>query len=161
MLEFGGHGQNARTKGVARSAGGVGSLFGMSALDALAATRTVAGLDVELSDQGRDGRQIGLVLHEDLGIEQFYVAIRTEAAVDGDGAVDLFQGVSGPQLGLVPWALARLLATAEVSGLPVRLAACLVDLLAETVLVHSQFGQAALQVSVVVSQLVHLIPQAC
>jgi hypothetical protein len=41
------------------------------------------------------------------------------------------------------------------------LAARLVEFLAETVLVHFQLGQAALEAAVVVSQLVHLNSQAC
>jgi hypothetical protein len=84
-----------------------------------------------------------------------------------EGAVYLFRGRGRPQLGLVPRALAGFflapfqLAAAEVPGLPVRLAARLIEFLAETVLVNFQLGQAALQAAIVVSQLVHLIPQAC
>lgn len=106
MLEFGSHGQNDGAKGVTSGAASVGSLLGMSALDALPAAGTVASLDVELGDDGHDGRQIGLVLHDDLRINQFHIAVRTETAKDWDGAADLFRGRGGPQFGLVPWASA-------------------------------------------------------
>src|SRR6516225_1929744 len=135
----------------------------MSALDALSAA---AGLDMELGDEGNDGRQIGLVLHDDLGIDQFHVALRAHAARDVEGAVDLFRSGNGPQLGLVPWMSPGLflasfqLAAAEVPGLTVRLAACVIEFLAEAVVVLFQLGQAVLLAAVVVCHLVKLIPQA-
>ena len=52
MLEFGGHGQDDGAEGVAGGADGIGGLLGMPALPALAAAGTVAGLDVELGDDG-------------------------------------------------------------------------------------------------------------
>jgi hypothetical protein len=166
MLEFSGHRQNAGTQRVTGGAYGIGSLFGMSALDALPTARTVAGLDVELGDDGHDWRQIGLVLRDDLRIDQFHMAVWTEAARDVEGAVDLFWGRRGPQLGLMPWAtpgffLASFqLAAAEVPGLPVRLAVCFVEFLAEAVVVLFQLGQAALLATIVVCQLVDLTSQA-
>jgi hypothetical protein len=138
----------------------------MSALDALSAARTVAGLDMELGDEGHDGRQIGLVLRDDPGIDQFHVAVRAHAARDVEGAVDLFRSGNGPQFGLVPWTspgpfLASFqLAAAEVPGLTVRLVACVIEFLAEAVVVLFQLGQAVLLAAVVVCHLVKLIPQA-
>src|SRR5271166_722589 len=52
MFEFRGHGQGDGADGVTGSADGVGDLLGMAALAAQAADRTVAGLDVELGDDG-------------------------------------------------------------------------------------------------------------
>ena len=136
-------------------------------MDAPPATRTVAALDVELSDDGYNGRQIGLVLDADLRIDQFRVAIGTEAASDVDGAVDLFGRGRGPQFGLVSlgspgFFLAFFqLGAAEVSGLTMGLPACLVEFAAEAVVVLFQLGQAALEPAVVVVDLVKLLAQPC
>jgi hypothetical protein len=52
------------------------------------------------------------------------------------------------------------LAAAEVPDLTVRLPTCLIEFLAETVVVLFQLGQAALLAAVIVCQLIQLILQA-
>src|SRR4029077_8419543 len=136
MFEFAGHGEDDRTESIAGGPDGIRSLFGMASLASLATARTKAGFDVELGDDGHNGRQVGLVLHDGFGIDQGDIAFGTYAAGHADGAVDVIgRGnrakvtlVSAPSTGLF---LAFFqLAAAEVPGLPMCLSACLVEFLA-------------------------------
>jgi hypothetical protein len=68
VFHLGGHGQDHRAEGVAGSTEGIGGLLGVPSLPALAAARAEAGLDVELGDEGHDGRQVGLILDHDGGV---------------------------------------------------------------------------------------------
>ena len=71
MLKFSGHGEQDRADGIAGDANGIGNLFGMSALAIVMATAAIAGLDIELGDDGHDGRQIGLKLCDRAAIIQW------------------------------------------------------------------------------------------
>jgi hypothetical protein len=150
MFEFGGHGQDDGTEGVTGSTGGVGGLFRMPALPPLSAARTPAGLDVELGDDGHDGWQIGLILNKDVRIDQFDMAIGTDATGHVDDPIDLLGSGRGPQVGLVSLASARpffaflVRAPAKRVGLPVRLALGFVQRGTEAVVVLFQTGAAAL-----------------
>jgi hypothetical protein len=68
VLHLGGHGQDDGAERVAGSAEGIGGLFRVSSLPVLAAAEAVARLDVELGDDGNDGRQVGLVLDDHGGV---------------------------------------------------------------------------------------------
>ena len=112
MLEFSGHGQGDRTQRVAGGADGVGGLLGMTSLMVFAAARTNAGFDVELGDDGHDGRQVGLVLHDDARIAKRHMAVGTLAARHVDDAIDLLGSRGGPLCCLVPFGPAWVLALA-------------------------------------------------
>jgi hypothetical protein len=75
MFPFGGHRQDNGAEGVAGGADGVGDLFGMAALAITPATGAIAGLDVELRDDGDDGRQTGLILDQDAWMDQVGLTI--------------------------------------------------------------------------------------
>src|SRR5437870_8344316 len=70
MFEFGAHGEDDGTKGVAGDANGIGGLFGMTPLEVAVATAAIAGLDVELRDDGYDRRQVGLKLGDRVTVIQ-------------------------------------------------------------------------------------------
>src|SRR5207253_9960772 len=70
MFEFGAHGEDDVTKGVAGDANGIGGLFGMTPLEVAVATAAIAGLDVELRDDGYDRRQVGLKLGDRVTVIQ-------------------------------------------------------------------------------------------
>jgi len=133
VFELGSHGENDGAQGVAGGADGVGDLLGMSALAVLATARTVAGLDVELRDDGRDRRQVGLVLDDRLRVFERHVAVGTVAR-NVDDAVNLFWRRRGPECGRVSGgpsgflALRLDMAAAKLVGLPLLLAANLVEL---------------------------------
>ena len=125
VFEFGGHGQDHRAESVAGSADRVGGLLGMAALTALPATRTIAGLNVELCDDRDNGRQVGLILNHRVAFNEFRGAVGTGAARNLNDPIDPF----GRRRGAVGWRMAFapprfLLAflefvTAKGSGLPI------------------------------------------
>jgi hypothetical protein len=57
VLHLGGHGQDDGPKRVAGSAEGIGGLVGVPSLPVLAAAGAETRLDVELGDDGDDGRK--------------------------------------------------------------------------------------------------------
>src|SRR5262249_30050965 len=85
----------------------IGSLVRMSALPALSAARTGAGLDVETSDERLDAGQIGLVLHDLILIVQRHPAHGAFAQGNVDDAIHLIRLGQRPQVGLVSLASAR------------------------------------------------------
>jgi hypothetical protein len=89
VLEFGGHGQDDRAEGIARDAAGVGDLLRVPRLADLAAAGTPAGLDVELRDDRRDGRQVGLVLDYGLRVGERHPTLRAFPAWHVKYAIDL------------------------------------------------------------------------
>src|SRR5271157_1151878 len=99
----------------------------MSALTALPATGTPTGLDVELGDDGDDGREIGLVLDDDFRIHEGDLAVRADTARHGKDAIDAFGGRRGSEVGRVPSFAARFflaffeVAAAEMASLAMRL----------------------------------------
>jgi len=141
--------------------GGVGGLFAVSALGALPAARAVAGFDIELRDQGHDGRQIGLILDDEARIDQGHLAIGTEATGHVDPAVDAFGRRRGPQVGWMSWFATRFfaaclaLAAAEGSGLAVELPPGVLHFLAEPAVVFFQPRETAQEAPVIDFQLRH------
>jgi hypothetical protein len=150
-FEFGGPGEGDGAEGVAGSADGIGDLLGMASLTTEPADRTVTGLAVELGDARDDGRQVGLVLDDDAGIDERAVALRTGSTRDLDDPIDAFggrrgavgRGMAGTATGLL---LAFLgLTTAKRRGLAVGLALGFAKLLTQATVVFFQLRQAALQ----------------
>src|SRR5262249_38796030 len=70
VFHLGGYGQDHGAEGVAGGTEGIGGLLGMPSLPVLAATGAIPGLDVELGDDGDDGRHVGLVLNDHSGVAQ-------------------------------------------------------------------------------------------
>jgi len=151
MFEFGGHGEDDGTEGIAGCAKGMGDLLGMSALALLLAVRAVAGLDVELRDDGNNGRQVGLILDADAGADKLGLTVGALRTRDLDDAVDVFGGRCGPIGSGVAFASTWLfgpflgLSTTEGSGLSMGLSFGLVETLAEEQIVVFEFFDAALQ----------------
>ena len=92
VLEFRGHGQDDGTKRIAGGADGVRGLFRMAALAKAATAGAVAGFDIELGDEGNDGWQVGLELHDQPWIEQRSVAVGAFGTGHINDAVDLVGG---------------------------------------------------------------------
>ena len=98
----------------------------MSALASLPTAGTVASFDVELGDDGDNGRQIGLILDNDPWIDEVGLTVRAMAARDVDDAIDAFGGRRGAIRRRVAFATARFLpaqlgvSAAKGSGLPMR-----------------------------------------
>jgi hypothetical protein len=151
VFEFGGHGEEDGAEGIAGGAKGIGDLFGMAALLALAATGTIAGLDVELGDDKDNGRQVGLILDDDFGIDERHLTVGARAAGDVDDAVDMLglrRGAVGRRMAFT--AAGALLAfqelpAAEARGLAVGSALQLLGLLAEAEVLVLELGDAVLQ----------------
>jgi hypothetical protein len=166
MFHLGGHGQDQGAEGVTGSAEGIGGLFGMASLPVLPAARTVAGLDVELGDNGDDGRQVRLVLHDDVGVAQGHVAGGAFGNGDVEDTSDLLGRRDGAEGGLVPRGAARLfecaglrLFAAERVGLAVLFAAGLVQALAEIAVLVFHLSQAALPAPVIPPQALDFLGQ--
>jgi hypothetical protein len=75
MFHLGSHRQDHGTEGVAGGTNGVGHLFGMAALALTPTAGAIAGLDVELRDDGNAGRQVGLILDHDPWIDEVGLTI--------------------------------------------------------------------------------------
>lgn len=97
MLEFGRQRQDDGAERVACRADRVGDLLGVPALTHLAATRTAAGLNVELRDDRRDRRQIGLILHHGVEVVQRRVAFGALVARHVDDTINAIRRRRGPQ----------------------------------------------------------------
>lgn len=61
----------------------------MPPLDALTTAGAEAGLDIELGDDGHNGRQVGLILHHLAWIDQLDTAIRTQATRHVDDPINM------------------------------------------------------------------------
>jgi hypothetical protein len=156
MFHLGSHGQDHGAEGVACGSEGVGGLFGMAALAVTAAAGAVTGLDVELGDDGDDGRQIGLILDNDLVVIERGMAVGTFVTGHVDDAIDLVGSRDGAECGLVPLGASRLfecagfrLLASERVRLAVLFAAGLVQALAEIAVLYFHLGQAAFQALVI------------
>lgn len=108
------------------SGGGTGRLrrlFGVLSLHPLAATRSESDRDIELGDDGLDGRDVGLISGVRRDISSRHPAIGTTTGGDVDGTVDLFGRLA--MIGAMPWFATgyftifrrRIFGSAERSGL--------------------------------------------
>jgi hypothetical protein len=123
----------------------------MAALAIESAAGTIARFNVELGDDGDDGRQIGLILDNDPWVHEVGLTVWAMAARDVDGAIDAFRGRRGAVRRCVTFASARPLPSrlgvlaAKGSGLPMRFAPRLIELFTKTAVFGFEFGEAALE----------------
>ena len=123
----------------------------MAALAKAATAGAVAGFDIELGDEGNDGWQVGLELHDQPWIEQRSVAVGAFGTGHINDAVDLVGGGCRANVGGMAVLAAGFfaaffqLAAAKTRGLAVVVAAQVLDFLAEAEHFAPQVGDACLK----------------
>ncbi len=123
----------------------------MPRLVILSALGAVAGGEVELGDDGNDGRQVGLILDHDLGGVEGDVTIGTLRQRHVDRAIDVFRCWERSQGSRMAVGTARFLAApfkfaaAKTCGLAALGALEFVDLLAQPLALGLQVGDAVFE----------------
>ena len=132
----------------------------MSATLQTLATRTFANLHVEPGDDRHNRRQIGLILHDNAFVDEFFATARAMGRRRHvDGARDFLRGRRGPLTGFVAFLLAGPTASFLVDvawktrGLPMFAAQCFVELLAQLLILGSQLLVAFLELRIFALQI--------
>jgi hypothetical protein len=158
MFEFRRHREGDGAECVPGRTNGVGDLLRMATLTVAPTTGTIPRLDVELRDDRNDRRQIGLILDDHAGFEEVGLTIGTAQTRDVNDAINPFGRRRGAIGRGVTFATAGFLGVGldvpatEGSRLPMRFAPGHIELLAETVVLGFQLGEAALQLGNVALQ---------
>jgi len=123
----------------------------MATLAIASATGAITRLDIELRDDRDDRRQIGLILDNHAEVEEVGLTIGTAEAWYINDPINPLRRRRGAVGGWMAFVPAGFLPTqldvsaTKGSGLPMGLAPCLIQLLAEAAVVGLQFGEATLQ----------------